>query len=432
MSSRYLPVWSVVFWVVAIFQVSILPDTLGIGLVSRVVNTLTLVGLLACSLGYLAGRMSERVLVFYCFPVGLIILGYLVNIVRSLSLEELPYLGLVLPWAAALSVPFTRGFDSNHYWRLFYRFMLVISIIALVEYAAVFLGFLGTTAIKTSRGEFLKGIFTIFHGLDDPNEPVYDRMYGVFAEPGTCAMFLLPALAYALVYRRILGVIVFLWCMALTVSLGGYIGLVVLLLTFVYWETRNRSAVTAIFTWLCVLIALSIAAGSLYGPFTETYAQKGESAILREDNVTLFFSHFLEIVFQVPFGMDLTGHSLSDLAGSNRLFIGTTFSIGNALEIGGLSSFLGYTMFLIVNTMCWLRAVIRRGQTKNKALACVCISFPAVIIFVVQRTTLFDSALYSFLFAGPILGLLRRDSPEDRPDAISLAKLASDYTRFGG
>lgn len=425
MRSRYLPVWSLVFWVVAIFQVSILPDTLGIGLVGRIVNTLTLAGLLACSLGSLAGRMSERVLVFYCFPVVLIIIGYLVNIVRSLSLDALSYLGLVLPWAAALSVPFTRGFDSNHYWRLFYRFMLIVSIIALIEYAAVFLGFLGTRPIKTSRGEFLKGIFTIFHGLDDPNEPVYERMYGVFAEPGTCAMYLLPALAYALVHRRVLAAILFLACVALTVSLGGYIGLVVLLLTFVYWETGNRSTVTKIVTWLCVLIVLVIAAGSLYGLYIETYQQKGESATMREENVTLFFSHFFEIVFQAPLGMDLKGESLSSLA-SERLYIGSNFSIGNALEIGGLTALLSYTMFLIVNTACWLRAMIQRSQTNNKALACVCVSFPVMVTFAVQRATLFDSALYSFLFAGPMLALLRRDSPEDRLDPISPARLASD------
>ncbi len=429
MSSRYLRVWSVVFWVVAIFQVSIIPDTLGIGLVARIVNTLALAALLACSLGTLAGRMSERVLVFYCLPVVLIIIGYLVNIARSASLDSLGYLGLVLPWAAALSVPFTRGFDPDHYWRLFYRFMLIVSIIALIEYAAVFLGFLGTTAIKTSRGEFLKGILTIFHGLDDPNEPVYERMYGVFAEPGTYAMYLLPALAHALMHRRILGGVVFLACMVLTVSLGGYIGLVVLLLTFTYWQTRNRSAVTKLVIWLCVLLVLAIAAAALYGLFIETYQGKGASATTREENVTLFFSHFFEIVFHAPLGMDLKGQSLSDL--SDRLFIGSNFSIGNALVIGGLTAFLGYTTFLAVNTLCWLRAVLRRGQT-SKALACVCISFPAMVSFVIQRMTLFDSALYSFLFAVPLLALLRRSSPADSPDPVWVARLTGDYAKTRG
>jgi hypothetical protein len=422
MSNRQLPVWSLVFWVVAIFQVSILPDTLGLGVVSRIVNTLALGGLLACSMGSLTGRMSERAFVFYCLPVVLIILGYLVNIVRSLSLEELSYLGVVLPWAAALSVPFTRGFDANNYWRLFYRFMLIVSIIALIEYAAVFLGFLGTRPIKTSRGEFLKGIFTIFHGLDDPNEPVYERMYGVFAEPGTYAMYLLPAMGYALLNRRFVSALLFLVCLGLTVSLGGYVGFVLLMLMFVYWQTRNKSTATKVVTWLCVLIVLAVVAGTLYELFIETYREKGESATTREENVTLFFSHFFDIVFHAPLGMDLKGQSLSDL--SDSLFIGSNFSIANALVIGGLPAFLGYTMFLAVNAICWLRAMVYHGKTRSTALACICISFPVLVTFVVQRATIFDSALYSFLFAGPMLALLRRNSPEGRLDPISLASLA--------
>src|SRR4029077_12924326 len=131
MTVRRLGIWPILFWAVIAFQISVLPDTLGVGSMARVVNTLALVLFFVCSMSVLASQISERVLVFYCLPILMIIVGYLANILRSADLEALSYLGLIIPWFAALSVPFTKGFDAERYWRLFYRFMLVACVIAL-------------------------------------------------------------------------------------------------------------------------------------------------------------------------------------------------------------------------------------------------------------------------------------------------------------
>jgi hypothetical protein len=420
---RRLGIWPILFWAVIAFQISVLPDTLGVGLMARAANSLALVLLFVCSISVLASQVSERVLVLYCLPIVLIIVGYLTNVLRSANLEALSYLGLIIPWFAALSVPFTKGFDAERYWRLFHGFMLVASIIALLEYVAVFWGFLQPSILETKRGEFLKGFLTIFLGLEDGTP--YNRMYGVFAEPGTFAMYLLPALAYALVHRRILAAVLFLVCMLLTASLGGYLGIVLVAVAFVQWEARRRGAVVSLFVALAAAVTVACVFGTVYEFFANSYLDRGESAAARESNIDLFFRHFFDIAFEDPLGMKLHGDSLTELAKSDRLYIGSNFTIGNALVVGGLTSFIGYVVFLLVNTVCWLRAVSRTSH--SKVMECVCVSFPAVLSFIVQRATIFDSALYSFLFAVPILSVLRR-GPADTSSDIPLPGLTRSET----
>jgi hypothetical protein len=420
---RRLGIWPILFWAVIAFQITVLPDTLGVGSMARVVNTLVLALFFVCSISVLASQISERVLVFYCLPILLITVGYLANVLRSANLEALSYLGLIIPWFAALSVPFTKGFDAERYWRLFYRFMLVASVIALVEYVAMFSGFLQPSILETKRGEFLKGVLTIFLGLQDGTP--HPSMYGVFAEPGTFAMYLLPALVYALVHRKVLTAVLFLVCMLLTASLGGYLGIVLVAVGFVQWEARRRGAVASLFVALAAAVIVVCLFGTVYEFFAESYLDKGESAAARESNLDLFFKHFFDIAFEDPLGMKLHGDSLTELTKSDRLYIGSNFTIGNALIVGGLTSFMGYVMFLLVNTVCWLRAIGRMSQ--SKAMECVCVSFPAVLSFIVQRTTIFDSALYAFLFAVPILSVLRR-GPADTSSDIPLASLTRSET----
>jgi hypothetical protein len=420
---RRLGIWPILFWAVIAFQISVLPDTLGVGLMARAANSLALVLFFVCSISVLASQVSERVFVLYCLPVLLIIVGYLTNILRSANLEALSYLGLLIPWFAALSVPFTKGFDAERYWRLFHGFMLVASVIALLEYVAVFWGFLQPSILETKRGEFLKGVLTIFLGLEDGTP--YNRMYGVFAEPGTFAMYLLPALAYALVHRKVLPAVLFLACMLLTVSLGGYLGIVLVAVAFIQWEARRRGVVASLFVTFAAVITVACAFGTVYAFFADAYLNKGESAEVRESNLGLFCRHFLDIVFEDPLGMKLHGDSLTELAQSDRLYVGSNFTVGNALVIGGVTSFIGYVVFLLVNTVCWLRATVRRSH--STVMECVCISFPALLSFIVQRTTIFDSALYAFLFAIPILSMLRRGSAHTSSD-IALSGLTRSET----
>jgi hypothetical protein len=398
--------WLVVFWIVMAFQVTILSTTLQIELLGRLANVLTLGIFGLCALGVLVRKHSERVLFFYCFPMLLLVTGYSVNILRSGHIEAMSHVGLLLPWLAALSVPFMRGFDWRRFWKFYYVFMLAVSMIGLLEYAAVFFGWISPTTIETDKGSFLKGFATIFFELD--NKEANNRMYGVFWEPGTYAMHLLPAMIYGMVQRRFFGLLVFATCLVLTGSLGGFLGLGIMLAVLCYWNAWQRSASAAM--WV---ISLGVLVLLIVGPFAYDYGmtlyqEKGVSATAREDNLSVFFLRFWDIVFEAPLGMDLSGEALSAFEGGDQIYAGSNFAIGNALTLGGLMAMLGYVLFLATNVFCWLQGLLLRRQ--DRLVACVIVSFPAMLTFAVQRMTVFDSALYSFLYAAPMLALLRGEA----------------------
>jgi hypothetical protein len=418
---RYLRLWPVVFWAVIAFQLTVLPDTLGIPAMSRVVNVLLLALLFTCAVTTLTGMRSERVTVFYCLPIALVLAGYFVNILLSANLDAFGYLGLAVPWLAALSVPFSRNFDPDRYWRYFYRFMIVASIIAVVEYTAVFYGYLEPTDIKTKRGDFLKGVFTIFYAGDDPNTPIQERMYGVFAEPGAFCMYLLPAIAYAAFRRSWLAVVLFVVSMVYTLSIGGFIGLAILAVFFVHRLSQRKGPVVSTIVVVVTVLVLTASAGVLYSFFQDVELYKGDSAADREDNLRMFFSsHIVEVIGRAPLGMDLHGESLSAAGEGDRLYMGSNFAPGTALVIGGVSALVGYLVFLAVNTVCWVRLLTHK--TRGMVFDCVYVSYPALLTFVFQRATVFDSAFYAFLFAAPMLSLLKGTEAATRADPLQLAQ----------
>jgi hypothetical protein len=416
----YLRLWPIVFWAVIAFQLTVLPDTLGVPVLSRVANVLLLALLFTCAVSTITGLRSERVTVFYCLPIALVLVGYFLNILLSANLDALGYLGVTIPWLAALSVPFSRNFDPDRYWKYFYRFMIVASIIAIVEYTAVFYGLLEPTEINTKRGDFFKGVFTIFAPGDDPNTPVYERLYGVFAEPGAFSMYLLPAIAYAAFRRSWLAVVLFIVAMGYTLSIGGFVGLAIVVVFFVHRRSQRKGPIVSTIVVLVTVITLGVSAGALYTWAGDVESYKGESAYEREDNLRMFFSsHIVEVIGSAPLGMDLHGQSLSAAGEGDRLYLGSNFAPGTALVIGGVSALVGYIAFLAVNTAGWVRLLIHKPR--GIVFDCIYVSYPALVTFVFQRATMFDSAFYAFLFAAPMLSLLRRN-PEARTEFLTLTR----------
>jgi len=186
-----------------------------------------------------------------------------------------------------------------------------------------------------------------------------------------------------------------------------------MLMFLCYWKAWQRGPGTAMVVIGVGVLTLLIAVPFAYDYAMTTYQSKGDSASTREANLSVFFLRFWDIVFDAPLGMDLSGAQLSTLEGGDQIYAGSNFAIGNALTFGGLMAMLGYVLFLTVNFVCWLQSLLQRQQ--DNLFACVVISFPAMLSFVVQRMTVFDSALYAFLYAAPMLALLRR-VPTTPPD----------------
>jgi hypothetical protein len=397
-----ISVWTLAFWVVITCQFTMLPDALGLGVLSRLANAATLVLFLAGAILVMVSRHDERVAAFYVLPAVLVTIGFIVNVVRAGSADSLGHLGLVIPWVAMLSVPFVRGLDWTRYWKYFHHFMFWASVVALVEYAAVFVNLLTPSEIETRHGAFMKGVFTIFHGLDTGE--IHLRLYGVFAEPGTYAMYLLPAIAYALMMRKPIAVIVYLICLACTRSLGGYFGLALLAIPMLVWMMRGRQTGLATSIVLVGMTALAFLGGIIFDAVSNVYLARGVSATVRETSFLDFTTQFLPALAAHPFGFELKNEAFSALQ-DQEYYFGSNFAVATAAVTGGVLSFIGYVSFVVVNMVAWLKAFFQRHATGVEAVALL--SLPALLSFIVQRTTMLETALNAYLFAPMLLEILR-------------------------
>ena len=384
---------------VLFFQISVIPDTLNIKIIARLVNTLMLCYFFLMAIIMLKDHKSKNIFLLFIFPCLLIILGYVINFSMALSFDALGQAGKLIPWLALLVVPVLIGNNLEQSWHLFYKFVLWVTIVSLLEYVAIFSGLLSPTMIETNRGVFFKGIFSILHYLEGGF--VYYRFYGVFQEPGTAAMFMIPAIVYSLVYSRWLSLCLFLIAFALTLSLGGIVSLCVSLVIFFFWKFASKSGYS-LFAKIFFLIFTVSSVVYLSGDFIEQYQSKQDSATVREDNVTKFVENFGQMVLKNPFGFVLEGDSLTALAEGDDEYVGSNFTFYVAFAQGGFISFIGYTMFFLANCLFLINAFFKK-HNENKIYACVIISLPAMLLFCFQRTTILESALYSFLYGSVIM-----------------------------
>lgn len=381
------------------FQISVIPDTLNIKSISRLINALMLLYFVFMLILILKKCFDVKIFLYYVFPVFTVILGFFFNFVLSFGFESLGQLSKFIPWLSFLIIPILIGDDFEKCWHLYYKILVFFTLISLLEYTAIFMGFLTPTMIETDRGVFFKGIFSILHYLD--GGVVYYRYYGVFAEPGTAAMFMIPGIAYALIYSKLKSLFLFLSAFFLTFSLGGAVSLLVLFFLYFQWRSSNSARFSLIFK-LFVFIFLIFIVLFLADDFIQSFIQKQNSATVRVNNVEGFFENFFTIMLSNPFGLFLNGKSFSSLSESNEIYLGSNFTFYVAFVQGGVIGFIGYTIFFLTNCLFLLNAFFKK-HNENKVYACVIISLPAMLLFCFQRTTILESALYSFLYGSVVL-----------------------------
>ena len=404
-------VWALLL-IILLFQLGIIKYTLGLAEIATVLNAVLLAALSALAFKNVAGgRFTPKVWLAYLMPGILIYTGYLLNIGLSMTIEfnAVSSLGLLIPWAAYLAVPFwlVRRGDEQGIWKFFYQCMLVVCLIGLLEYALVFGGLLSTRLIETPLGNFVSGGISVFHALDD-GSPHY-RFYAIFPEPGTFAMYLLPVMLYALVFKKYAAAAVFLVSLALTDSLGGFAGFLMLFLFFIYGKLRQ--AKISIGTGLLAFAIIGISLAAILGPeLYETYAMKGQSREVREEGMVNVIQNLPQLIVDHPLGFRMTGQSLS--ATESEDYFGSTFALGTALATGGGLSLLGYFLALLVCVAVSVHALsMKRGDLDYWVV------FPSLLvmlIFIVQRATVLDSALFALLFAPSIIRSLQPQAHEEK------------------
>jgi hypothetical protein len=193
----------------------------------------------------------------------------------------------------------------------------------------------------------------------------------------------------------------------MTGSLGGIASLAVIVALFVRWRTRRLPGGLVL-----VMILIAVIGQFSLPYFFEGYNAKGLSATVREDNVLVFYNSLLETLLRYPFGSQLVGNSLTAVQDVDGKYLGSNFAPYTALMIGGLTAVVGYVAIFASAIVATLR-YFSTGDS-DKTFASVFISIPPLLMFVFQRTTIVDSALFALLFVPALSAVIRGDIVTDR------------------
>lgn len=395
----------IIFWIVIFFQITGFKFIWDIELISRLANLIALVLLTIYSFYALAsGLYEKKVWIYYILPSLMVMAGMLLNVsINVISNYQLfSYYGLILPWAAYLIIPKLmkqRKINSKKLWMYYYYFMLLANVFGVIDYILMFYGLPYFHMIETPYGIFLSGKFSILHMLEDGT--AHYRYYACFMEPGTLAMYLLPALAYSFLNKKHIGTCIFLIAFFLTDSLGGIISLILLSIILIFISFRNKK--NMIFLGLFVSILCACLIWISYGDsLKQSYEDKNGSRTVREENFINTFIRLPILVVKYPLGFELA--ESTEKMQNNKDYLGSNFTPANALQTGGVISFVGYMLCLLITTIISIVNLMNNSLTKESKV--VFSSLIVLLPFIFQRAVIWDSALFAFLYAPSIIKAL--------------------------
>lgn len=394
------------FWITILFQLTVLKHIWAIEGLSRFFNSAAvLIVSLYAAHSIISNRFSKNVWHFYILPGLFVFVGMFLNITLNsiTNLNTINYFGLMLPWATYLAMPALlkkNACDSETLWRYFYYFMLTAVFLGLSEYFLVFSGASSLRMVSIPYGEFLAGRFSILHLLKDGS--AYYRFYACFGEPGTLAMFLVPVMAYAYFYKKYIGLSIFILALYLSHSLGGIIAVAMIIPLLVFVSINKRKMPLAISIVVLILVS-SVIVINYMDDFTLSYEKKQRSATDRIDNVKNTIINLPSMIVNNPIGFELTEGTSA--ASKNPYYYGSNFAPGHILQIGGINAFLGYSVILLVSLVAAFLRIIRKNISLEEKV--VFTSLIVLFPFIFQRTTVWDTAIFAFLFAPSIIRFLQ-------------------------
>lgn len=402
-------------FVIILFVITILFQTTGLKIiwsletVSRIVNSLVFVILIVYSIRVVkTADYSKKVWNYYFLPGILIVCGLILNIsINSLSnITLINTLGTTFPWLIYLIIPSLMNkkvINSNTLWRYYFYFMLWSNIFGILDYIVMLYWGPIFRVVYSSNGPMYGGSFSMLLRLEDGT--AYSRYYSCFNEPGTFAMFLLPAISYAVFHKKLFSLVLFLIVLYLTESLGGAISLLVLIniIVFVRLNRKNKYILNAM---LASSIMISVLWFIFSGTISTRYEKKDRSALIREENFTNTFYNLPALLINNPIGMKLAVDTESFQ--ENKFYYGSNFIPGTYIQYGGISAFIGYCICLIVSFIIAFKNIFRNDLSLEEKV--VFSSILVLIPFIFQRSTIWESSLFAFLFAPSIIRILQKDN----------------------
>ena len=395
------------FCITIIFQLTGLKYIWSLESIAKIINLLVLILLIIYAFRAVGEEHYSKVIwYFYLLPGMLIFCGMFLNIsLNTLTdLKLISFFGFTLPWLTYLIIPSLQKkevINTATLWRYYYYFMLWANLLGILDYVLMFYGLSNLGVLETPLGIFLGGNFSLLHMLEDGTS--YYRYYACFMEPGTLAMYLLPAISYAFFNKKYIGLVVFLVAFFLTDSLGGVAGLLMLtlIISFLLFN-RNKKYLLYVIVIICTIASL------LWFNFGESlinrYEDKNKSTTVREDNVKSAIINFPILVINYPLGIKLTANT--EGFEKNKIYVGSNFSPATYLQYGGIFTFVGHLICLLVSLMVSLKSIFRANLSieEKVVFSSILVLFP----FIFQRTTIWESSLFALLFAPSILNVLQK------------------------
>jgi hypothetical protein len=386
------------------FQITAYKFIWGIEWVSRALNIVALIIFSLYAVNTLSRfKFDRNVINFYIIPGLLVYIGFFINIsIESiLNINVINQYGLLIPWAIYIAIPGLVKFgklDVSSLWRYFHYFMLATVSISIVEYYLLFSGLIVPRPIVTDGGPFLAGYFSMLYAIETGE--LHYRFYASFMEPGTLAMFLLPAMAYAFLNLKYFSLVTYAVAMYMSDSLGGFVGVAMLIPLLIYFRFR-KSAVLAL-----VLISLTLFIANIFfaSNLLVLYENKGDSRIDREVSFLGMLENLPGLFLNYPFGLPLT--ESTEQSQKNAAYYGSNFTPGNAFNLGGVLSFLGYLAVLFISLWYAVASLFRKGLLLDQQAAVV--SIIVLMPFIFQRTVVWDSSIFALMCAPFVIDYLRR------------------------
>lgn len=370
---------------------------------SRLINIFLLVfGVLYFTIDLFKNKYPIKVMFYIILPSIMIFIGMSLNIIISAFSDTtvLSSFGEVLPWVVLLMTPVLyrkKKINVIKLWKYSYYFMLVSLILGLFDYVIIYILGGSSTIVKTSYGTFLSGNFSILHMLSDGTAHL--RFYSCFAEPGSLAMLLLPFIAYAIYKKRYIGLIILLIGFILTNSLGGYISALMMLFFMIYLKVKKNKFILILFLILSPIFIYN----TTNNFFTKSYEAKNQSSNSSAGTRVLNFTNGIlkapSLILYNPLGIKLSSNTSENM--KNEDYIGSNFLPIYYLQTGGVLAFIGYLMILYISIKTSIK-ILRKYNEINIEHKVAAISLIIFIPFLVQRTTIWETAWFGLLYA-PII-----------------------------
>ena len=401
-SLKKLSLFNIIFIGMFLIQFTEASHVLGFGNISALFNFIVLAGFSAyILLNIFSVRHIYSTWAYFIYPGLIVFFSYLINFTSNSfqNFQLISYFGNLTPWVVLIAAPFlfSRGVATfDKLIRTYYNLMLFFIVAALLEYALLASGMTTFTVLELEKGTYLSGIFSLLHQLEDGSH--HYRMYSVFSEPGTLAMAIIPALIFSIVHKKYISVIVFILSIAMTDSLGGYIGLAILslLLPAIYLRRApinrrtgfRRSVVMSYYVVFFIVSNFAIS-GLQY-----QYNEKGLSRDTRADNVVNIIQNLPSIILEHPLGMNLS-ESISNT--QDKYYFGSNFNPGTALYYGGFLGLIGYLWILLLFFFKSIKVLFFEKISKNDIIAAM--SIVVLITFIVQRTAISEHGVLMLIFS---------------------------------